>query len=415
MEWKNDVLKTNEWEIVDLEKHIWFQEGPGVRNHQYTNQGVKLLNVANLKDGKIDLSASHRYISQEEASGKYSHFLVDEGDLIIASSGIKVEYFEKKMGFAKKEHLPLCMNTSTIRFKSLDEEKMDIAYFSYFLKSVHFKSQIAKLITGSAQLNFGPTHLRSIKVPLPPLQTQQKIVQVMDKAQSLIDKRKEQIELMDELIQSTFYEMFGDPVVNEKSWEIRLLRDSVSIVGGYAFKSDQFRSSGIPVIKIGTVNKGYFNMETLSYLEEELLEKFSKYVVYPGDLLISLTGTVGKEDYGNTCIANDTYKSYFLNQRVAKLIVKKTCNIIFLHHLLKDPKVRRKLTGVSRGVRQANISNDDIYSLNIILPPIELQNQFDEIVQKIEAQKQLMEQSLTKMENNYNSLMQRAFSAKGFN
>ena len=102
--------------MEDITKYVWFQEGPGVRKEQYTSNGVKLLNVANLVDGKVDLSTSDRFISKEEANGRYKHFLVDEGDLIIASSGIQVSYFDKKMGFIQKNQLPLCMNTSTIRF-----------------------------------------------------------------------------------------------------------------------------------------------------------------------------------------------------------------------------------------------------------------------------------------------------------
>ena len=85
-----------------IDKYVWYQEGPGVRKNQYTTYGVKLLNVANLVDGKLDLSTSQRYISEDEANGKYKHFLVDEGDLIIASSGIKVEYFDKKWDLLKK-------------------------------------------------------------------------------------------------------------------------------------------------------------------------------------------------------------------------------------------------------------------------------------------------------------------------
>ena len=90
--------------ITPISDVVWFQEGPGVRNTQYTTEGVKLLNVANLVDGEVDLSNTNRYISEGEAYGKYKHFLVDEGDLIIASSGIKVDYFDKKMGFIKKEY-----------------------------------------------------------------------------------------------------------------------------------------------------------------------------------------------------------------------------------------------------------------------------------------------------------------------
>src|SRR5690606_40840918 len=90
----------NKVDDVPLPELLFFQEGPGVRNSQYTSSGIKLLNVANLQNGRLDLSTSDRYISEEEAMGRYKHFLVDEGDLIIASSGIKVEYFDKKMGFA---------------------------------------------------------------------------------------------------------------------------------------------------------------------------------------------------------------------------------------------------------------------------------------------------------------------------
>ena len=96
----------NNCETKKIPDLLWFQEGPGVRNTQYTSSGVKLLNVANLVNGKVDLSTSDRYISEEEAYGKYKHFLVDDGDFIIASSGIKVDYFDKKMGFVSTSQLP---------------------------------------------------------------------------------------------------------------------------------------------------------------------------------------------------------------------------------------------------------------------------------------------------------------------
>ena len=212
----NNISKLKDWQIKKLPEVVFFQEGPGVRNNQYTQTGVKLLNVANLVEGQVVLENTNRYISEEEAYGKYNHFLVDEGDLIIASSGIKVEYFDKKMGFVKKEHLPLCMNTSTIRFKSLDNGNLNLKYFSYFLKSIYFKKQIARLITGSAQLNFGPSHLKQIDVIVPPINIQNNIVNILDKSKYLIDKRKEQIESLDELVKSKFIEIFGDPVSNPK-------------------------------------------------------------------------------------------------------------------------------------------------------------------------------------------------------
>ena len=86
------------------------------------------------------------------------------------------------------------------------------------------------------------------------LETQNKIVEVLDKAQSLIDKKKEQIELLDELVKSRFVEMFGDINKNNKIWDVKILSELIDVIGGYAFKSTEFVEEGIPVLKIGNIN-----------------------------------------------------------------------------------------------------------------------------------------------------------------
>lgn len=185
----NEMFEGAAAERQSLSSIVWFQEGPGVRNYQYTSHGVKLLNVANLRDGKLDTSNTDRYISETEAYGRYKHFLVDAGDLIIASSGIKVEYFEKKMGFANKDQLPLCMNTSTIRFKPIDPSVIDMQYFMHYLKSEDFKRQLDRNITGSAQLNFGPSHLKRMTIPVPSIMLQRQFsefVQHVDKLRFIL-------------------------------------------------------------------------------------------------------------------------------------------------------------------------------------------------------------------------------------
>jgi type I restriction enzyme S subunit len=162
------------WNIVKISDVLFYQEGPGVRKHQFRDEGVKLLNGGNINDGYINLNKTKKYISEEEAYGKYSHFLINEGDLLIACSGIVVENFHNKIAFVEKEHLPLCLNTSTMRFNKLNDDEIDLIYFKYFLQTKIFTSQLRRLITGSAQLNFGPSHIRKIDLLLPPLVTQKK-------------------------------------------------------------------------------------------------------------------------------------------------------------------------------------------------------------------------------------------------
>lgn len=157
---------SGEWKIELLPEVSWFQEGPGVRTSQFTHSGVKLLNGTNIYKGKLLLDNTNRFISESEAFGPYSHFLVDEGDIVIASSGITIDKFEEKISFAKKEHLPLCMNTSTIRFKVRDN-LLDPMFLYYFFMSKKFKDQIGAQATGSAQLNFGPSHMEKVEIFLP--------------------------------------------------------------------------------------------------------------------------------------------------------------------------------------------------------------------------------------------------------
>ncbi len=158
---------SGDWSVLPLQKVCWFQEGPGVRTHQFKTAGVKLLNGTNIAKGKVLLETTNRYISQIEADGAYNHFLVDEGDILLATSGITIDRLDEKVAIAKREDLPLCMNTSTVRFK-VSNAKLTASYLYVFLRSNEFKNQIGQQATGSAQINFGPSHLEKIEISVPP-------------------------------------------------------------------------------------------------------------------------------------------------------------------------------------------------------------------------------------------------------
>ena len=134
-----------------------------------------------------------------------------------------------------------------------------------------------------------------------------------------------------------------------------------------------------------------------------------KYEVYPNDLVISLTGTVGKGDYGNVCILPDTYKCYYLNQRNAKLETYGLYQNMFLKYLLSDKKIKSFLTRNCRGVRQANILNKDIENLKLILPSLDIQAIFVEKVVSLENQKQKIKQSIVEVQQLLDYTMNKYF------
>lgn len=396
-----------EWiKISDL---LFFQEGPGVRNTQYTQRGVKLLNVANLVNGKVDLSTSDRYISEDEAYGRYKHFLCDDGDFIIASSGIKVEYFDRKMGFVDSSMLPLCMNTSTIRFKVIDSKRLNIKYFMYYLKSIHFKQQLSKFITGSAQLNFGPSHLKKMNMPLVSRKEQNDIVEKLSKVELLLDKYNGEIKLLDELIKARFVEMFGDPVTNDMLWNTDVLKDICAKIGSGSTPrggKESYIDEGISLIRSMNVHNAYFEYKDLAHITIDQAEKLNNVVVEHDDLLFNITGA----SVARCCVVPSDVLPARVNQHVCILRCREEINPIFLQGLLVNENYQGKLLQIAKsGATREAINKQQLESLEIMIPPLELQNQFASFVEEIDKSRYRIQKSLEASQELFDSLMQEYF------
>ena len=199
------------WEVHRLADVFWLQEGPGVRNWQFKESGIKLLNVSNiLKSGELDLSKTDRHLSADEVQEKYSHFLVDTGDLVIASSGISIagdDLLRTRSAFVRDEHLPLCMNTSTIRFKATHGVS-DLQFLQQWLQSYEFRRQITREVTGIAQKNFGPTHLKRLRITLPPFDLQCRFAAIVKSIEQQMASQRAHLVEIDTLFASLQHRAF---------------------------------------------------------------------------------------------------------------------------------------------------------------------------------------------------------------
>lgn len=384
-------------------KIVWFQEGPGVRNTQYRDTGVKLLNVANLVDSHVDLSTSNRYISEEEAYGKYKHFLVDDGDFIIASSGIQASYFHKKMGFINKTHLPLCMNTSTIRFKVLDDSKLNIYFFQYYLKSFDFNLQLQKALTGCAQLNFGPSHLKKMKCPLPPMVVQEHIVAELDKINEVIDDCRELLRTLDALAQSLFYDYFGDPIANPKGWQQKSLKDiSLVKIGpfGSLLHKEDYIGGGTPLINPIHMKNGYVKVDYDFTIDDAKKCLLSNYLLKTNDIVFGRRGDIGrcalitsKED-GYLCGTGSLFVRFSID-----------INPIFALWCFMQPGITKYLIEKAKGATMLNINCGIVESVPLIIPPLSLQEDFAAKIEAIEAQKAKVESAIAQLQRLLDSRM----------
>ncbi len=151
------------WERLPFEEMIDFKEGPGLRNWQYREKGVPFLNIRVIKNGDLDMQKV-QYLDTEEVNSKYKHFLLAENDHVISSSGTL-----GRLTTIRKRHLPLCLNTSIIRMRQKND-RFGTWLIKHMLQGQIFQSTMDAYANGSAQVNFGPTHLKQIKLPTPNLE-----------------------------------------------------------------------------------------------------------------------------------------------------------------------------------------------------------------------------------------------------
>ena len=391
---------------VKIPDVLFFQEGPGVRNTQYTTEGIKLLNVANLVDGKVDLSTSDRYISEEEAFGKYSHFLCDDGDFIVASSGIKVEYIDKKMGFVDESMLPLCMNTSTIRFKVLNPDELRIRYFMYYLKSQHFKGQLFRLITGSAQLNYGPSHLKQMEMPLINITEQDKIVRHLDILQNIIDVRQNELSKLDELIKARFVELFGDPAHNERGWETLPVEKICKEIfgGGTPSKShpEYYENGDIPWVSSKDMKSDVITDSQIHINRLGVDNSTARMVPINSVIMVIRSGilkhTLPVAINSVPITVNQDLKVFIPNEKVLTRFMATQFKML----------ERDILSGV-RAVTADNIEFNSLKQRNMIVPPIKLQKEYVSFLEQVDKSKVAVQKALDETQTLFDSLMQEYF------
>ena len=398
---------------INISDVLWFQEGPGVRNTQYTTDGVKLLNVANLINGNVDTTNTNRYISKEEAYGKYKHFLADEGDLVIASSGIKVEYFDKKMGLIRREQLPLCMNTSTIRFKVTDQKRLSIRYFMYYLKSAHFKEQLSQQITGSAQLNFGPSHLKKMVFPLIEMEEQAKIIDKLDTLHDIEYKMRTELKLYDQLTSSLFIEMFGDPVENPMNWDVKELGDYITVLtdfnsnGSYELLDSNVVMKDEPdyawIVRITDLET--MNEKGRKYIDEKTWNLLEKSKICGNEIIMCKIGSAGK-----IYIMPNTGKPASLGRNAFMFRFNELLEREYVYYLLNTDYGIKEITQYVRGAVTKTITKDDVRRLRVMVPPINEQKKFISFINKIDKSKLAVKKSLEELEILKKSLMQKYFA-----
>lgn len=373
------------------------------------DSGIPFINAGHLKKGKIDI-ANMNYISREKfeklGSGK-----IKENDILYCLRGSlgKNSLCQINEGAIASSLLILRANTELIYTK----------YLMLCLNSSNIKAQMFRANNGSSQPNLSANSVKQFEIYFPKYEIQIKIAEALDKAQELIDKRKEQIEALDELVKSRFIEMFGDPSKNEKCWEVSEIGKYLNVLtdyhanGSYETLRDNVTLLDTPnyalMVRTTDLEKNNFDKD-VKYIDEHAYNHLEKSKVFGGEIIINKIGSAGKI-YLMPVLNRPV--SLAMNQFMLRFNEDKV-NHIFLYDLLSTSYMKIKINEKVRGAVTKTITKDAIREINIIVPPIELQNQFVEFVRQVDKLKFEMEASLKELEDNFNSLMQKSFKGELF-
>ena len=292
-------------------------------------------------------------------------------------------------------------------------EKIMPKYLYYFLSSEIFLRDKNKLCKGATQKALNNEGLSKIKILLPNLNLQYKTIDILDKAKNLIDKRKLQLEYLDELVKSKFIEMFGDPVHNPLGWELKPFLESGSCKNGMNFSSNE---SGIELQYLGVGDfKDLSKIDNVNALGKVSLNQMpsKEYILQDGDIVFVRSN--GNKALVGRCLAvypngvATTYSGFCIRYRKTD----ENLEIAYLLQVLKTDSIRKNMAG--RGANIQNLNQQILGELMIPVPPLELQKQFTDFIKQVDKLKFEMEKSLKQLEDNFNSLMQRAFKGELFN
>jgi type I restriction enzyme S subunit len=390
-----------EWKKVKLKDVCSFINGDRGKNYpsskDFVDSGIPFINAGHLNNKKVAFD-SMNYITSEKYdslnSGK-----VEINDILFCLRGSL-----GKLAIVNFEKGAIASSLVIIRVK---EKLISSKYLLHYLNSEYFKRQISRVNTGSTQPNLSATNVKKFEIPLPPIPTQIKIAAALDKAQELIDKRKEQIQQYDDLLQSVFLDMFGDPVTNPRGWEKKKLTELCSDIIDCPHSTPKYvnKKTNYPGIRTTEIKNGRIDLSSMKYVQaDEYKNRTKRIEPKQGDIIYAREGS-----FGGAVILPDNFK-FCLGQRVVLLrATKSVCNSLFLWFQINSKGVYSQALKGNIGSTVGRVNMKEIKNFVLISPPLILQNKFASIVEKVEEEKKKLETSLTELENNFNSIMQKAF------
>lgn len=383
-------FKVNNWALASLGDLCEFEGGtqpPKKEFIQLPKEGyVRLLQI---QDFKTDERAV--YVPDKPSLRK-----CNETDILIGRYGASVgKILRGKSGAYNVAIVKTIPDLSYIR--------KDFLY--YLLRSDRFQQFILSLGSRAAQAGFNKSEIQSFKFLLPPLDEQKEIVITLSKVDEMLQKRDIANRLIDDLLQTIFIKMFGQPVKNTKGWPLDSLGNCSTKITDGTHKTPVYTSSGIKFLSAKDITNCEINWDTKKFIsiqEHKVLSKRCNPEI--GDILLTKSGSIG-----SAALVDRNYEFSLFESLALIKYDKNKLNGNFLVQYLNNAAVRQMYSRSIKGISIKHLHLVDIKSLPVILPPIEIQGQFGLISEQLKRLKVRQKQSAYQLNSLFKSLMQRIF------
>ena len=374
-----------------------------------TGEGIPVLRTTNFtNEGVVDYkNVVTRTITKKNIEEKF----LRKGDIIIEKSGGSDKFPVGRVIYFEGEDNTYLFNNFTGLLRVKNQEIWYPRYVFYSLFANYRRGgtrMFENKTTGIHNLKLAH-YISQYEVNEIVKEEQISVCDKLDKLYVIINEMKQQLRLLDDLIKARFVELFGNPVLNEKGWESNLLAQLTLKIGSGATPKggrEAYQEEGIALIRSMNVYNGKFEYKDLAHISDEQAAKLDNVIIKESDVLLNITGA----SVARSCVVPNQILPARVNQHVCIIRCKECIEPIFLNRLLIDDNYQKLLWEIAgSGATREAITKQQVERLKIILPPIELQNQFADFVRQVDKSKVAVQKALDETQTLFESLMQEYF------
>ena len=391
-------MDRSKWENKKLKDVcVSIDDGDWIESQDQSSEGIRLIQTGNIGIGEyLDKSDKAKYIS-EDTFERLKCKEIFSGDCLISR-------LPDPIGRAcilpdMSDRMITAVDCSIVRFKDIIVPD----FFVHYTKSRNYNSDINKHATGATRKRISRKNLEGVMIPAPPVADQQRIVAELDCLNEMIALKQEQLKEFDKLAQSIFYDMFGDPLTNEKGWKAGKMGEFCTITSSKRIFANEYCEEGVPFYRgkeITELSKGLpisveLNISSSRY--DEIKRDYG--IPSIGDILITAVGTIG-----NIWVVNNNSPFYFKDGNIVWVKDIKDFDPVFFRTILTI-QISAYKHEMAQGCAYNALTIVNLKKMKVLLPPLALQQQFAEKIQAIEAQKELVKKSIAETQQLLDSRM----------